>query len=831
MGMDEQIAAALAGRVAQRDFIDKLVISWTALTDQWDSLRITAADLARTADEARSGHLPFSDLASYLAPGGTWRDEAAKVSARISASTAAVQMLRARVNRDTVNIGVIGLTHAGKSTLLRNLSGLKEDQIPSNQYDSTTATPSRIFHNPKDGPGHAVLTLHTWESFRAEVLEPLHVLAKLEKPAPATIGEFRAFQYDRGQTRKGLAGTERYLERLRIAHDSLSSYERLLTVGTMKIGLDQLRPYVAYPPRNDPRPHYRPYHAVQRVDIYCPFPQVGAVRLGLVDLPGAGEPGLDVHQRFLSDLRNNTDLLFIVNRPEKKPANDPDWDIAQLADDASAGVRRSDFAHLVINEDDTVPDDYYQQALARAKADAQKLGVDIRTCNLKGAGYEEAYEAILAPVLAMLADRLPYMDRDAAGQVLSEVADIVTHMRTLADQLIDWAKGRQADLPSEKQRLRKLAYELKNAVGYALKQVSDAYDAMFASRTPIAELHEQIEKAAGDMRKWMADGLGEGSRDEWLRTFREAESTSEHGRALDTRFNTARQQFIAEFGDIDESLQRSVDRLWGEVADALRGKLTESIVPTGADSRQVLEAFAAAARACEAGTIATATEQLLELPTDYGSIFLRVGRPVIRKVKWDNGAVQREAGLGVAIVAGAAGAAAGLAASAVAGPVVGATAGHLVGGAASGAASKGVRDLLFDQPGPGGASVPPADGGSAPAPGGELQGAEGWYNHLMVTCEEVTKELDREFHGEAQLTVRVLAAAVDRYKETVTSKPGVESEFEDLCGPVRREIWPSDFAGEAAQVAAELGALRQRASDVTAAADQVTALAASAGRL
>jgi len=48
--------------------------------------------------------------------------------------------------------------------------------------------------------------------------------------------------------------------------------------------------------------------------------------------------------------------------------------------------------------------------------------------------------------------------------------------------------------------------------------------------------------------------------------------------------------------------------------------------------------------------------------------------------------------------------------------------------------------------------------------------------HLTDTIEQVTRELEPEFHAEAQRTLRVLAEAVDLFKDTATSTPDVESD-------------------------------------------------------
>ena len=66
------------------------------------------------------------------------------------------------------------------------------------------------------------------------------------------------------------------------------------------------------------------------------------------------------------------------------------------------------------------------------------------------------------------------------------------------------------------------------------------------------------------------------------------------------------------FGGIDAALAQSVDRLWGEVANALRVRLTDAIVPTGSDHRAILFAFADRARQSGARTLNAATDRLLD---------------------------------------------------------------------------------------------------------------------------------------------------------------------------------------------------------------------------
>ena len=56
-------------------------------------------------------------------------------------------------------------------------------------------------------------------------------------------------------------------------------------------------------------------------------------------------------------------------------------------------------------------------------------------------------------------------------------------------------------------------------------------------------------------------------------------------------------------------------------------------------------------------------------------------------------------------------------------------------------------------------------------------------------------------------------------------------EYERLCKPVQREIWPSEFSDAAANVTAEMAALRQQAVDAETVVGTVLALANQAHQL
>ena len=849
MTIEQQITAALVGRAAQRDFVDSLSRYWSGLTSSFDALLPAVADMTRgaaTAMASDSAHATvFGDISTAFEAGSDWQKRAAALSGKLAEGADRIGVLHQRVHRETVNIGVIGVTGAGKSTLLRKLTGLSQEHIPSNRYVSSTATPSRIFHVPATERSRAVLHLHTWPTFRSEVLQPLHEKAGLSAPAPVTLEEFRGFRYPK-DIPESRAGSEQFTRRLRIAQASLPSYEMLLTGNDVRKELDQLRPFVAYP-ADESEPE-RPYHAVRSADIHCPFPDVDAVRLGLVDLPGSGEAGLDVHKRFLADLRNHTDLLFIVRRPSKSPSTDQDWDAAQLADDAAAGVRRRDFAHLVINQDQDVPGDFFEQALARAHTDSADLGIDMRVCDIQQTEPHQVTEEVLAPILDLLASRLAYMDRDAVAFVLVGLSGVADEVRRLCGDLDRQFGTWKGILPDQEKLRRARIRELKDEVSGALDRVRDEYDRLYDAGEPIAELQKQIELAGQDIRQWLTAGLSKGDRDKWVEAVGKAISGKGMGGELDRQYNGARERVVRVFNKIDASLDQAVARLYGEVAEALRGKLTSKIVPDETEHAAALRGFAAITEADGARTLTDATMRLLALRVDYGSIFLRVGRPVIRKIEWYSSDQQRHpAGEGAGLASQAAGQADHAAGTAVGGFIggeAGRTAGAALGEATSsalGASGQPGRNSWLSDHVPRAARPSPADAGTAgtgapsssahPKKAGQASDAAYWYDRLRATLEDVTSELEHEFRQEALRALRVLAAAVDLYKDAATTSPDIEVEYERVCPRAQQEIWPQDFDEAPAKVAANLEAMRKQIQDTEAAADEVSALANQATRL
>jgi ribosome-binding ATPase YchF (GTP1/OBG family) len=98
------------------------------------------------------------------------------------------EILWKRLNRDTVNIGVIGLARQGKSTFLQKVSGLTDNEIPSSDRMPCTSVQSNIYH--ADQNTQAKVYFHSESSFLEQVIKPYYEDLGFSN-FPKSVSEFR----------------------------------------------------------------------------------------------------------------------------------------------------------------------------------------------------------------------------------------------------------------------------------------------------------------------------------------------------------------------------------------------------------------------------------------------------------------------------------------------------------------------------------------------------------------------------------------------------------------------------------------------------------------
>jgi hypothetical protein len=794
----DAIAVALESRRAHQGRIDEFHESWNALARSVDGLAETIAGPGGRVIQAEGAEADGSRRA------GNWGlSELHELRGAIASLTPDIAAVHARFHRSTVNIGVVGQVAAGKSMLLRTTTGLGEVVIPSGGLKPTTAARSRILHSP--GRADAKVLLRTWEGFRDGYLQPLHDDAGLG-PAPPTPGEFTGFPYQRaldnaradaGRGGHGPIDKTKYLQRLLVAQLSFPSYQRLLEEPGHKLDIDrlpELRRFVAYP-ADDGRD--RPYHAVHDVWIYCEFQVGGVQNLVLVDLPGAGEAALNIEKQFLADLRNQVDVLLQVKRPvvSRSWIGDEDWKVLKLADEASMGVNPADFIKFVINTDPAnVTPEQLNNAVAEATTQiTEPSGILLLVGDVSSPS--DVQQEILGPVLEHLGHRLAAMDRTAAGTQVAKARDLAGRADAVARRIADEVRRRERLIPSEDVALATMAKRLRNSVSKQLDDLIEEYDRRAREQVPIPELAQAIKQAADDLTRWAEAGFGLGSTQEWIAKVEE-DLSAELGETRDDQCTRARRQIREEFGRIDSSLTTAVDRLHAQVAGLLPGPLSAAQAPAGPGAmaapagEQPLHALAAAADRLRLESLRAALSTLLDVRSNYGDIFLRVGGPVVDRVSPGPGPLPGE--------------------GAAPGPDAAPRGGAGRQAPAFYRGARAVADVV--------SSVHPAAGAAAQV-AAAAPVVLGWIWDTPIggrSAESLHEALSRAFHdavrqirermlAEAGLLSGVLAAALNQFKDDFIRDPDIEREWKELCRPIRQELWPRAFSGESGALVAEYG--------------------------
>jgi hypothetical protein len=822
------IAAALESRRSQREPIGRLQAAWLALTESVEALVST---LGETGMRLAAVHQPTAEQALVAReieaePGAAGTRDLLQAIAELTPDLVAIGN---RIGRETVNIGVIGRAKAGKSTLLRTITDLGEEAIPSTELNPTTAARSRILHCP--GRADAEISLLTWDEFRDSYLAPLHRDAGCEGQVPQTPDAFAGHSYEdlqkmsQGESRdEGLLSKQKFLERLHIAQDSFRSYRQMLTGQEREITIDQLtelRPYVAYP--LDAADRHRPYHAVRDIRIYCAFPDVDVENLMLVDLPGAGEAGLDIDRQFLQDLKNEVDVLLQVKRPGPNDAyfGDADWDVLDLANEARMGVDKHDFVGVVVNTDPAHLDPaHVSNGIEQTLKITERNGLRLLVGDVASAA--EVREQILGPVLQGLADRLAVMDHAAASAVLSGASDVAKQAITLSDRLGRQARRWGALVPDEDQALGAKAKELRNEVAKALDSLRKEYDQRVRDGEVVQEIDEGITHAKQRLLAWADAGFGYGDPRQWLAII-EPSMVADPGETRDDQFTMARQKIREEFSRVDGSIATAVGRLQYAVAGLLRQYLGEILVP---DNEQALHALVLQAQQQRLETLRSAIQELVEFRT-YGNIFLRVGRPIVSDISATR--IRPPAVADLADVVTDVG-------SDLSGPAPAAgkrqartalwrdsvkTIGRAAGGGPAVDAAFIAADMVM-------AAAPVIAGMIGDMPAAD-DSAAGLHEALMETFRQAVDEIEERMRDEARGLTEVLASVTEQFFDRFAHTPGIEEEFERLCRPVRRELWRDIFDGRAAALAAALDQVAEAATGTDEAGRQIRAIAADFG--
>lgn len=536
-----------------------------------------------------------------------------------------LRVLESRCSRDTLNLGVSGRARVGKSTLLQNISGLGEGQIPTGSGLPVTAVRSRIFHSTSHH--RATLLLHSFESFRDEVLLPYHDELGLTG-APVSLEEFKAWRYPRDESGLPSASSDKHsavtiLRRLRDMQQAAWSFEDDLTGGERTVDLAQLRPYVAYPTNEDSKAERcsRRYLAVRDVRIECRFPHAQVDHLAIIDLPGLGELAANAEKVHLRGLQDEVDVALLVKRPVEGMAywGREDGQTTNLLDEARGFIKnRKDFVFVVINNGGADPGltESLRDDLRRQVND----GIDdkhFRLLEADAASQQSVYDGVLLPVLLHLAERLPVMDQEVFEGTRMRNATTTARIRSSLSDLeavLSHAGRSGANIAED---VEHRTVELRKDLAGGLALLVDRLRQRARSGDEDAEYLAAVDAAHRSICTWIEGGFGVG-KEAWianaLRTMRVDRNSSPFAAS---ELNRIRVEISQRYGSLDAFFRARVEALWADAAALIVDHLGELL--TGTEGEVALRRLAGlltdASEPC--GTLSAATRDLLALRVEY----------------------------------------------------------------------------------------------------------------------------------------------------------------------------------------------------------------------
>lgn len=350
--------------------------------------------------------------------------------------------LRERFERDTINIGVAGFTHAGKSTFLQTVSGLDDFSIPKaddndkNSGKPTTATRSQIYNSSNR---YADVFFRS----EADFLEYVNnYVDSLGLPKADSLASFKTINFDSVDV-ESLRGDRDLIkidiDRIKGIQEAVPYFENnLRNVTTIKVNGDKfsdLKQYVAYSYDDSSK---RMYPAVKEVKIYSPFNGVDSdLKVGLIDLPGFGEHE-NVTKKTLDDIKNDVDAVIILYRPglaNYELLEDEKRKFRDVLNSQPAISNKADFISFLINKDTRVPDNYIE----KAKDNINDIWPDLKV-QVASSNNQNQVENVMSSIVNGLASSLAKMDDDLISAYmkdrdLTETLGILTEVSLCLERL------------------------------------------------------------------------------------------------------------------------------------------------------------------------------------------------------------------------------------------------------------------------------------------------------------------------------------------------------------------------------------------------------------
>ena len=412
--------------------------------------------------------------------------------------------LERRLNRNTLNIAVIGRARQGKSRLLQTITGLSTTEIPDGDGQFCTGVRSDIINEDTDIT-YAIVNFLSESKFLSEKIAPYFEALREYKPeifsiTPTSLQEFKNIQLPSVSSFEKYSDTQTamklHLQNLTELQSHAVQYEELLNGRPLRIKKEEIRKYVAQDDKDGNRIYFN-HFAVDNVEIYCKFPKQDAGNLRLIDLPGLGDMHFGDVSRLINALKDQVDLVLFLSKPSNAGQSWGDVDIDLYSKARSALGEKlpiERWAFWVFNRDSRPAADNEKQCKMLQETIAQAQIKVADTVIVDCTDEKAVSEDLINRALEHLSKNIEQNDKEYAENLQSMLNTTVNDMRNFAEK-IRMSLKEEGDLDRDYDTFEVLFSGLWEDIRRAMNNLVGPDSELRKNREkPSEELQNQIEK-------------------------------------------------------------------------------------------------------------------------------------------------------------------------------------------------------------------------------------------------------------------------------------------------------------------------------------------------
>jgi len=471
-----------------------------------------------------------------------------------------LKRLEKRFSRENINISFVGRARQGKSLMLRKISGLV-NEIPSAQGTDCTGAKSVIINTEDAVNSYADIIYYTEQemieivnTYLREIFDDtVHDIISLNQTAEVKVA-LRELEVSKTKSTK-INELCKYLDHMEeIQHHLRKQHER--------IEQEKIESFVAMFNSQNKEEKYYTYLSVKLAEIHCRFPKKDAGKIVLVDTIGMGSQSLGVKESLLETVKNDSDIIIYLKRPETIGDHFGTEDTA-ITDEIVKTIGEDCARVMMFCVLNSIPSGVAnnQETIQLVKDEIIKTKYPFaKLVTVDCSSEQEVEEKLLTPVLQQISSNIDKIDEIYVRQA-NELAEKLHQIYSEICDKLDSANAQGASDDFAELCEDKIDTTFENHIQYQIRVKCEEYAKNINLECePMRERTEQILKGLFGVIP---------SKDEII--FLLKHNADQHD-AMKTCMNRMRLGIIDNFLSLDDVLRQETDKMKSEVIHILTDK-------------------------------------------------------------------------------------------------------------------------------------------------------------------------------------------------------------------------------------------------------------------